>query len=157
MKKTDLKRLVSKAKSRKRYRLSFFNGPDGTALRLNVQRHDHVSTEIQKYCVLCGNNTNTKFRGHRTRIRCKQCDVHLCVKIRKPFKRSCWDVWHSVKRLQGRKPHNLNATEEEDRGIDEDANSSTDERPTATSRKRGTEVAVEVSDDRRTRRRTRLG
>ena len=43
VKKTDLKKLVSKANARKRYRLSFLNGPYETALRTNVQRTDHVS------------------------------------------------------------------------------------------------------------------
>ena len=121
LKKTEITRLISKAKSRKRYRLRFFNSPDGVALRLNLQRHDHDSMPEAKYCALYGNNTKTQFRGHRTRIQCKQCNVHLCIKSWKPFKRSCWDVWHSFKRLKPRKHHGV-ATEpgdNDDGGEDE--------------------------------------
>ena len=109
LKKTEITRLISKAQSRKRYRLRFFNSPHGVALRVNLKRHDHDSMPEAKYHALCGNNTKTQFRGHRTRIQCKQCNVHLRIKSWKPFKRSCWGVWHSVKRLKPRKHHGVAA------------------------------------------------
>ena len=40
LKKNEIKRLISKAQSRKRNRLRFFNNPDGVTLRVNLQRHD---------------------------------------------------------------------------------------------------------------------
>lgn len=104
LRKNEQKRLISKAKQRKRFRILFFNSSDGISLRLQTQRHDHSGTDEEKYCAICGNKTKTSFRDHRTRNMCKQCHVHLCVKIGKPFKRCCWDVWHSVKKLRARKP-----------------------------------------------------
>ena len=67
LRRNELKRLILKAKARKRYRLLFFKSADGITLRLNVVRHEHYSILEEKYCALCGNNSGTSFRGHRTR------------------------------------------------------------------------------------------
>ncbi|CDF41178.1 unnamed protein product [Chondrus crispus] len=41
-------------------------------------------------------------RGHRSCFRCSHCDLRLCVRTYARFRRSCWDVWHSNKRLEPR-------------------------------------------------------
>ena len=44
------------------------------------------------------------FRGHRSNFQCSHCDVQLCVRTYSRTRRSCWDIWHSTKRLEYRKP-----------------------------------------------------
>ena len=144
LKKKQVKRLISKAKGRHRYRINFFNGGDGVNLRLHVKGHDHRTTEV-RYCALCGGNNQSRFRGHRYKTMCKICTVNLCVKARSGFRRSGWDVWHTVKRLKNRKPkaiqHNLgedqedeSATEESLKDLKETIKSNTSERRSARSK-----------------------
>ena len=103
LRKPQIQRLIRKAKQRYRYRLKFFNGGDGVTLRLKLKGHDHHSTEV-RYCALCGGNNQSRSRGHRSKTMCNLCLVNLCVKVRTGFRRSCWDVWHTITHLKTRQP-----------------------------------------------------
>jgi hypothetical protein len=99
-------RLNALAVQRKRKRIEFFNGSDGTALRLDVENHEQKQQKEQKYCALCGNHPTPEmgeYRGRRSSFKCSRCDVHLCIRIYPGLRKSFWSVWHSSKDLQPRK------------------------------------------------------
>lgn len=96
--------LVQQAAKRKHNRLQFFNSPDGTTLRINVTGHA-PRQGAYRYCALCGQNTGEDgkgWRGHRSIYSCSICSVSLCIKIHKGLLKSCWDLWHSNKKLRVR-------------------------------------------------------
>ena len=96
-------RLRAEAKLRKRYRLPFFNSADGVKLRLLVAGHETRHSDSERYCALCGNSgKSTRWRGHRSSFHCPSCDVHLCVRLHQGFRKNCWTIWHSQRRLEPR-------------------------------------------------------
>jgi hypothetical protein len=89
-------RLRAAAKSKTRYRLSFFNSADGINLRLWVLGHETRHADCERHCALCGNCSNsTRWRGNRSSFHCQQCDVHLSVRLHLGFRKNCWTIWHS--------------------------------------------------------------
>jgi transposase-like protein len=99
-------RLNALAVQRKRKRIEFLTGSDGTALRLDVENHEQKQQKEQKYCALCGNHPTPErgeYRGRRSSFKCSRCDVHLCIRIYPGLRKSCLSVWHSSKDLQPRK------------------------------------------------------
>ncbi|PXF43106.1 hypothetical protein BWQ96_07140 [Gracilariopsis chorda] len=102
----EIQRLHTLARTRKRRRLVFFNGPDGISLRLNVKNHILKQQKGQQYCALCGIRGITEneegWRGHRTTYKCLQCDVYLCTRIYRGLRKSCSEVWHSLRVLKPR-------------------------------------------------------
>ena len=117
LKKKQVKRLISKAKGRHRYRTTFLNGEDGITLRLHVKGNDHCTTEV-RCSTLCGGNNHSRFRGD------KICTVNLYVKVSPGFRRACWDVWHTVKLLKYWKPKAIQHIQYDD----QEDESATDER-----------------------------
>jgi hypothetical protein len=94
-------RLRAAATFRKRYRIPFFNSEDGVKLRLLVTGHDTRHVDSERHCALCGNNSATNgWRGHRTSFKCSICDVHLCVRLHQGYRKNCWTIWHSQRRLE---------------------------------------------------------
>jgi hypothetical protein len=55
----EASRLIAAARSRKRYRIPFFNTEDGIKLRLVVSGHDTKHIESERHCALCGNSSTT--------------------------------------------------------------------------------------------------
>ncbi|PXF43292.1 hypothetical protein BWQ96_06931 [Gracilariopsis chorda] len=102
----EIQRLHTLARTRKRRRFVFFNGPDGISLRLNVKNHILKQQKGQQYCALCGVRGITEneegWRGHRTTYKCLQCDVYLCTRIYRGLRKSCSKVWHSLRVLKPR-------------------------------------------------------
>jgi hypothetical protein len=67
----EASRLIAAAKSRKRYRIPFFNTEDGIKLRLVVAGHETKHIDFERHCALCGNNSTAKgWRGHRSSFLC---------------------------------------------------------------------------------------
>jgi YqaJ-like viral recombinase domain len=96
-------RLRAEARLKKRYRLSFFNSADGIKLRFSVTGHDTRQADYERYCALCGSSGNTKgWRGHRSSFQCPCCDVHLCIRLHPGFRKNCWTIWHTQRRLEHR-------------------------------------------------------
>jgi hypothetical protein len=96
-------RLRTEAKLRKRYRMPFFKSADGVKLRLSLPGHDTRHADTERYCALCGNSGNTVgWRGHRSSFHCPSCDVHLRVRLHQGFRKNCWTIWHSQRRLERR-------------------------------------------------------
>lgn len=100
------RRLKETAKMRKRHRLNVFNCPAGMKLRLLVERYEQKQQEGGKWCAIsgCASTAKNAFRGHRSNFQCSHCHVHLCVRTYSGTRRSCWDIWHSTKRIKYRKP-----------------------------------------------------
>ena len=101
----EVVRLRTLALRRKKKRLWFFNGMDGIRLRTHVRGHEMRQQREHRYCALCGltgASSNTGWRGHRSTFKCSHCDVHLCVRTYPGFRKSCWDVWHTAKKLTPR-------------------------------------------------------
>ena len=96
-------RLRALALGRKKKRLWFFNGPDGSKLRVSVRGHEVRQQREHRYCALCGGNgSDTGWRGHRSTFKCSHCDVHLCIRTYPGLRKSCWDVWHTARKLTPR-------------------------------------------------------
>jgi len=101
----EIDRLCQKGRARKSKRMTFFNSPDGIALRLNVPNHIRLQCPgAQQWCVLCGQADSDKKRsGHRTSYRCETCgDVPLCIRIHPGLSTSCWHEFHSKQVLTKR-------------------------------------------------------
>ena len=80
----------------RRNRLPWFNGHNGRQLRLSKDLpHDRISLPSQKRCVVC-----------RTMITavCKFFTVPLCVQRKMRRQKTCWDRFHSNKRLESDTP-----------------------------------------------------
>ena len=77
LKKQKVKRLISKARGRHRYRLKFYNSGDVVNLRLKVRGHNHRTTEIRS-CALCDGNNQLRFRDHRSKTSARYT-VCICV------------------------------------------------------------------------------
>jgi hypothetical protein len=97
----EASRLIAAARSRKRYRIPFFNTEDGIKLRLVVAGHETKHIESERHCALCGNNSTTGgWRGHRSSFLCSTCNVHLCVRLHQGFRKNCWTIWHTHRRIE---------------------------------------------------------
>jgi hypothetical protein len=97
----EASRLIAAARSRKRYRIPFFNTEDGIKLRLVVAGHETKHIESERHCALCGNNSTTGGRrGHRSSFLCSTCNVHLCVRLHQGFRKNCWTIWHTHRRIE---------------------------------------------------------
>lgn len=98
----EVERLRILAVNQKRNRMLFFNNPDGLTLRLCARRHEQRQQKKERYCSLCGVNTEGH-RGRRSTFKCSLCAVHLCVRTYTGLQKSCWDAWHSLHRLSPRR------------------------------------------------------
>lgn len=87
----DLVRLASK---RKRNRLHFFNSDNGRKLRLGNFNHMPIMTNSDTYCALCGIKKGG-WRGHKTKLACEACHVHLCCRVPPKLNKTCWRIWHT--------------------------------------------------------------
>jgi hypothetical protein len=97
----EVSRLCDAARSRKRYRIPFFNTEDGVKLRLTIYGHETKHMGSKQHCALCGNNSATAgWRGHRSSFQCSMCSVHLCVRLHHGFRKNCWTIWHTQRRLE---------------------------------------------------------
>lgn len=90
------KRLHGLVATRKRHRVAFFNSSDGIQVRLQLQPHIQRYTIESKHCALCG----TGFERRRSKFKCVTCGVHLCVRVQREKRKSCWAKWHESKRLE---------------------------------------------------------
>ena len=88
--------LITKAKARRRNRLTFYNSTDGRKLRLNVKNHTPVQKTGVNRCSLCGQNW-TGYRRHQTSYVCSICPVRLCVRTYAGLRKSCFSVCDSSK------------------------------------------------------------
>ena len=74
-----------------RNRLSFFNMPDGQAVRLHGN-HNRVSTGDKSLkCLLCKVNTTS---------RCSRCKVNVCVTKFGSNRKACWEIFHGSIRVR---------------------------------------------------------
>lgn len=87
----ELMRLASK---RKRNRLHFFNSDNGRKLRLGNFNHMPIMTNSDTYCALCGIKKGG-WRGHKTKLACEACHVHLCCRVPPKLSKTCWRIWHT--------------------------------------------------------------
>lgn len=146
---SEAHRLKLLAKSWKRNRLRLFNSTDGTKLRLHVPEHYQKQVRVVQWCSLCGMNvqTHNRFRGHRSAFKCTVCAVHLCVRTHDGFRRSCWDIWHSTKRLQPRQTNSSRFPSRQSSQGSSDGAGSSQEEPSQTGQA-GTRRASSSSDGR---------
>eukprot|EP00474_Spongospora_subterranea_P005117 CRZ05575.1 hypothetical protein [Spongospora subterranea] len=102
----EVRRLRSLARGKQRSRLNWFNSSDGKRLRsamlnlcpitveplskVNIPNHSHRQILPQKRCCLCGNTPG--FKRHQSSYKCTFCDLHLCIKVRPPGRKSCWQI-----------------------------------------------------------------
>eukprot|EP00474_Spongospora_subterranea_P005120 CRZ05578.1 hypothetical protein [Spongospora subterranea] len=96
----EVRRLRSLARGKQRSRLNWFNSSDGKRLRVNIPHHSQRQILPQKRCCLCGNTPGCK--RHQSSYKCTFCDVHLCIKVRPPGRKSCWQIWHTKAVLEAR-------------------------------------------------------
>lgn len=89
-------RLNGLVATRKRHRVAFFNSSDGIRVRLQLQPHIQRFTDDRKHCALCG----TGFERRRSKFKCVPYGVHLCVRVQREKRKSCWEKWHESKRLE---------------------------------------------------------
>ena len=153
--------MIRRARKRKRNRILFFNSGDGLELRLHISNHPHVIGERDIYCALCGQNNGKSFRGHRINHKCGYCDVHLCVKVRAGFRKSCWEIWHTAKRLKAKTPMPYrDSVEESNSENGEEAESRAEQPPDAEEQERSAsseeEEVMEAERGRKSNRRKRL-
>lgn len=93
---TEEEELLRERVSQNRWnKISFFNSPDGRKIRLQLQPHPQRHTHQHKHCALCGSGV----KRHRGKFMCISCGVHLCVRVSKDKRRSCWSKWQAKKRL----------------------------------------------------------
>lgn len=100
----DAKRLIELNQSKKRNMLYFFDSSDGIQLRPSVKCHYETIGDLQHFA-LCRVHTEG-YEGHRTKRKCMNCSLHLCLKIPPGYKKSCSQIWHTQKHSQARRfPH----------------------------------------------------
>lgn len=63
--------------------------------------HNPTVQRKSEWCVLCrGEKSNRReYAGHRSKTKCLSCDVHLCLDVHSPARKSCWTVFHETKQL----------------------------------------------------------
>lgn len=89
-------RLVQLVHVKRRNRVSFFNTPDGVAIRLQLQPHLLRQNNTNKHCELCGSGTAQS----RSKFMCGTCQVHLSTRTLRSNRNSCWAKWHETKLLE---------------------------------------------------------
>jgi hypothetical protein len=112
----EISRLCDAARSRKRYRIPFFNTEDGVKLRLTVYGHETKHMGSEQHCALCGKNSATAgWRGYRSSFQCSMCSVHLCARLHHGFRKNYWTIWHTQRRLELRVTAALSTSGDKDR------------------------------------------
>lgn len=89
-------RILSLERTTRRIRV-VFNSKDGIELRLGVRPHVQKGIKQNKHCTLCGCNSERR----RSIFKCTTYNVHLCVRVFKNKRKSCWEKWHASKSLEG--------------------------------------------------------
>lgn len=87
---------------RKRHGINLFNRTDGINRRIDIPGHTQKQLNKGGWCALCGMKSGGRggFRNYLSSFKCTNCVVVICVRTHSGMRRSCWDIWHSVKRLE---------------------------------------------------------
>jgi hypothetical protein len=118
----EVSRLFDAARSRKRYRIRFFNTEDGMKLRLTGFGQETKHMGSKQHCALCGNNsTSASWRGHRPSFQCSISLVHLCVRLHHGFRKEYLDYLAHAEKLEER----VTTAISKSRGTDRTSRSST--------------------------------